>query len=123
MTKDDRETLRQWEREATVGPWKADMPSFMGGELSGYVFGPDCEMVADECPECEGVRLRGVGAKLPMKTNALLIAALRTHATDLLDAHERLEQVREMVPRFEMIQQQHGGLVDLLAILKGEWLG
>ena len=47
------------ETKWTAGPWKAD-------EEQAYIFGPECEMIAE---------LRGYGAGLPMQANARLIAS------------------------------------------------
>ncbi len=77
MTKDDRETLRQLEYKATKGPWTLGNPNY-----------PDDVMGAN-----------GIVAETWERADSELIAALRTHATDLLDAHETLEQVREWAER------------------------
>ena len=62
----------------TPGPWTYDGIC--------YIWGPKGEMIADDGipdeQEMETIRLRGVGAALPMEANAHLIAA----APELLEA-------------------------------------
>lgn len=77
---------------ATPGPWQHDLKHFG----SGYIFGPDCAMVADRCENCEGIRIRGTGARLPQRENAEFIAESRTFLPDLLAAYAAATQWRDM---------------------------
>ncbi len=101
MTKDERETLRQLEREATKGPWKVDTVYNAGfGRMDPVaVVGNSNLWAAAETLKCDDGN-----------SDAALIAALRTHATDLLDAHERLEQVREWMVNDEGL----GALIEIM---------
>jgi hypothetical protein len=152
MTKDDRETLRQLEREATYGPWKVyevpnpyRMKDGTEGVLIERNIGTEWHHPQLDGPAPVVVMSTTVGERTHQVSidanNAALIVALRTHATDLLDAHERLEQVRELQEDMETAQaRSHQDCLDwefskptctqrcrtitaVLAILKGEERG
>ena len=53
--------------EHTSGPWWYDGIN--------YIWGPHNEMIADIPDECRVARIRGVGAKLPIDSNAYVLAA------------------------------------------------
>lgn len=73
--------VEELDKAATSGPWINDCRAAQFG--AGYTFGHDSAMVADRCPNCEGVRIRGVGGNLPQEQNAALIAEYRTLAPAL----------------------------------------
>ena len=82
----DRIRLREIEERleaATPGPWTWD-------EFDAYLWGPNMEMVAD-APDGQ-IRMRGVGAKLPIKANAALIA---NAPADILWLIDRLKKEME----------------------------
>lgn len=77
--------LKALAEKATPGPWRDDM--------HGYTWGPNDAMVADECHACEGVRIRGVGGRLPQKENAAYIAAAHPGTVlELIAENERLNE-------------------------------
>lgn len=86
-TQEGRQRARLLANAATEGPWHGDPHDW-----TGYVFGPDGEMVADACHACDGVRIRGVGGRLPMKENKEFIVAARTLLPAALDEIDRLER-------------------------------
>ncbi len=75
MTKDDRDTLRQLQQKTVTGPRDIKVAR----NHRDYYWFTGEEMINREAAQLE----------------ADYDIALRTHATDLIDAHERLEQVRE----------------------------
>lgn len=84
MTLERVEAMQALCELATPGPWQHDLKHFG----SGYIFGPNCAMVADRCENCEGIRIRGTGARLPQRENAEFIAQCRTFVPDLIAAYK-----------------------------------
>lgn len=86
-------TIEQGEemlKRATPGPW------FYDG--IGYLFQGtphDAQMVADD-GEGKQIRMRGVGADLPLDVNGDLIAWLRNHASELLQMAREVEGMRSV---------------------------
>jgi hypothetical protein len=73
--------MKQDKPQHTPGPWRFDGIC--------YIFGPNDEMIADtEVEETPGavLRMRGIGAQLPIEANARLAAA----APELLAACESM---------------------------------
>lgn len=89
LTREQREQVQQLAAKATPGPW-----SVAGLQFGcAYVLGPDGEMVADgQAPDGAVIRMRGIGAKLPIADNAAYIAAA---SPDVLQAYEALLLSRE----------------------------
>lgn len=86
-TPEGRAEVRELCEAATPGPWQSDPNNY-----GTYVWGPNGEMVADACHACDGVRIRGVGGKLPMEDNKAFIIAARTLLPAALEEVERLER-------------------------------
>lgn len=95
LTRDELLALRETVAQMTPGEWRA--PTDFG---TGYVWGPNSEMVADDCNGCAGVRIRGVGGRLPMKENARGIVALRNAAERLLAAALELDEMHRTVQSY-----------------------
>ena len=87
LTPEEIARVKELDAHATPGPWENDHHAKRFG--TGYTFGPDSAMVADQCPDCEGIRLRGIGGNLPQEHNGDLIAEYRTLAPRMAQQIER----------------------------------
>lgn len=68
--------------EQFVPPWT---PGPWGYDGICYIFGPAEEMIADTDDDIHVIRMRGIGAQLPIEANARLIALAPEMADLLLD--------------------------------------
>lgn len=77
--------------KATAMPWHTD-------DYLAYVWGPDQQMVADTRGENDSiVRMRGVGAQLPIEQNLAFIIAASKVIPSLSAMVAREEAVREYI--------------------------
>lgn len=79
---------------ATPGPWYPDSSNYQM-----YVWGPQSQMILDTGGEREEehlIRMRGVGACLPLEKNGEFIAHARIDLPRCIAEIERLHQVEEM---------------------------
>ena len=104
------EAIRERCEKATPGPWHPD-------KYPEYIWGPKAQMVGDFQAEdlLPGavMRMRGVGAKLPIKENADFIAHARTDIPKLLAEIDRLKGELE---KSELERKHLVGVVELLKI-------
>ncbi len=83
------------EKKSTVGPWFYDGMCYL---FSGTP--QDAQMIVDTGEDGDDTRMRGVGANLPLDTNAKLICFLRNNAKDLLEAARELALLKQKYPKY-----------------------
>ena len=99
LTKELIQQLREMENRATGGRWFYDGICYLFTEEKDG----NNQMIADDhgAEVEETIRMRGVGANLPLDVNAEFLCALRNNATALIEAAEECERLKEEVERLK----------------------
>ena len=119
LTAGELETLRLAEA-ATAGPWELDK------NYQCYIWGPQMQMVADDGGGEDGhlIRMRGVGANLPLAQNGSFIADARTAIPALLETvaglRAKLAEAKNDTERLNWCIK-HGAIPDCYFLGHGKW--
>lgn len=111
-------------RAATPGPWKTDE-----AYPDTFIWGPNQAMVCDHEYETGAIRMRGLGANLPIPANADFIAHARTDIPQLVAALRVAVEALTQIPFeedrccsscAEMGDQADAAVTRIEAALKGD---